>query len=48
MYEIWKSENPIGSVYNDKVEKNIFLNETGVKETTAHAYVNYRNVIAFN
>jgi len=47
MYKIWKSENPIGSVYNDKVKKNIFLNEIGVKETAAHAYVNYKNVMAF-
>jgi hypothetical protein len=51
IFEVWKSENPTQKRTNKSivkgVETEIYVDEELISETAAHAYVNYRNVIAF-
>ena len=47
MYEVWKSKNPSGKRYNKALNGDIVVDKDSASETAAHAFVNYKNVIAF-
>ena len=48
MYAIWREENPKGKRYNKSIKDYIEVTaEISVDETAAHAYKNYKNVVAF-
>ena len=47
MYEIWKTENPSGKCYNKALDSDVVVDKDSASETAAHAFINYKNVIAF-